>query len=75
MTEPTRIFYVCTECSDSAPESSGHPSPDELRVMPDGRWLCEDCYDDEMPGDAPRWRTLLAPPQYVPAIIAGQRSE
>lgn len=68
MSEPTRIFYVCTDCCENHPEGSGYQQPNELRVLEDGRWLCEDCYDNEMPSDAPRWHTLKAPPEYGPMI-------
>ncbi len=41
-----RIMYVCSDCADGNPEGCGHYDPEDLRVMPDGRWLCETCFDD-----------------------------
>lgn len=42
-----RIMYVCTECADGMPECCGHYDPSDLAVMPDGRWLCENCFEEE----------------------------
>src|ERR1700677_2713311 len=36
-----RIMYVCSECADNNPEGCGHYDRNDLRAMPDGRWLCE----------------------------------
>ena len=66
MSEPTRIFYVCSSCLENAPEASGQAEPTDLRVMDDGRWLCNCCYDEEADSEAPRWSTLPIPPTYGP---------
>lgn len=41
-----RIMYVCSGCADGNPEGCGHYDRNDLRVLPDGRWLCEACFDD-----------------------------
>lgn len=41
-----RIMYVCSQCADNYPEGCGHFDRNDLRLMPDGRWLCEGCFDD-----------------------------
>lgn len=72
-----RIMYVCKLCSDNYPEGCGHYSTNELRVMPDGSWLCENCYEDAREGDfglkakseddgLPRWSDFPIPPEYGP---------
>lgn len=66
MSEPTRIFYICTSCLEAAPECCGHCAPADLRVMPDGRWLCDGCYDNESHAGDPKWSTLPMPPKYIP---------
>lgn len=38
------ILYVCECCYDHSPDVAGHRDHKELRVMPNGQWLCEDCY-------------------------------
>ncbi len=67
-----RIMYVCGSCAEAYPEGCGHFDRADLVVMPDGRWLCEVCFDD---GDARlsndddeplRWRDLPNPPEYAP---------
>ncbi len=40
-----RVMYVCTLCADENPEGCGHYDRRELAVMPDGSWLCEQCWD------------------------------
>lgn len=79
-----RIMYVCTICSDMYPEGCGHYDRAELRVMPDGRWLCECCYDDCPPDrsdpDATRipFVSLPPPPEYGPKaelLSSGEREK
>lgn len=64
MTE--RIMYICTECAEHAPESCGHMDPKELRCVPDGRWLCDGCYDDERTSEMLPFHSLPPPPRYAP---------
>jgi hypothetical protein len=70
-----RIMYVCTECADGYPEGCGHYDRNDLRLMPDGKWLCEACFDDTDQADRGNttdegefmsWSDLLAPPAYGP---------
>lgn len=69
-----RIMYVCGECEDNAPECCGHFDRNELRVMPDGKWLCEICFDDTSQFDRGNssevkfvgWADMTPPPEYVP---------
>lgn len=69
-----RILYVCTECADTMPECCGYYDPSELVVMPDGRWLCERCFEDErwsLCKDDESFPPLMSemphPPIYMPA--------
>lgn len=58
-----RIMYVCTFCADNNPEMCGRFNRRELRVMPDGRWLCENCLEEEIfEGETP---CFPSPPEYV----------
>ena len=84
MSEQTRIMYVCSECAGDAPESCGHFDPKDLRVMPDGRWLCEMCFDDTTQADRGTldedddyrgWDEMPAPPEYGPIAIPAPDSE
>lgn len=67
-------MYVCSDCADGCPEECGHYDRDELRLLPDGRWLCDSCFDDTTQlerGNADEdeylhWGDFLAPPEYVP---------
>jgi hypothetical protein len=72
-----RIMYVCSDCSDSLPESCGFYDRNDLRVIPDGRWLCEGCFDDtdwKDRGEDPEaetsklWADFPAPPEYAPLL-------
>lgn len=76
-TEPQRIFYICSDCYDADTETCGRNEPSDLRIMPNGRWLCDDCFgendaydigvqydaDGEI-GHKPEWRSLPIPPTY-----------
>ena len=83
MSEQTRIMYVCSFCVTEAPESCGHFDPKDLRVMPDGRWLCETCFDDTTQGDRGNldedeyrgWDEMPAPPEYGPINTPAPDSE
>jgi hypothetical protein len=40
----TKLFFVCEECERWTHECA-KVSPEELRISPLGRWVCEDCWD------------------------------
>jgi len=78
-----RIMYVCTECADGLPESCGYYDRDDLRVMPDGRWLCQQCFDDtdwKDRGEDPEaedrkwWPDFPIPPEYAPTLSPHQQT-
>lgn len=83
MADNRRIMYVCTRCADEAPEGCGHFDPNDLVVMPDGEWLCDNCWDDLPPTskavDASEERIPFAelphPPVYVPLPTHPQQGE
>ncbi|MGF6434361.1 hypothetical protein [Bradyrhizobium elkanii] len=56
-----RIMYVCSECAEGCPEACGHYDRTELRVMPDGAWLCESCFDNNDDNEFLSWGHLPAP--------------
>ena len=58
-----RIMYVCDPCLENNPEASGHFDRDELRVVPDGRWMCDSCYEFEY--ERKLWHLLPMPPEYI----------
>lgn len=68
------IMYVCNACEMSYPEDCGRYCHTELRVLPDGTWICESCYDELPPPDRAdmglrddaEWSSLKPPPEYVP---------
>ena len=80
MTE--RIMYVCSWCADNEPEMCGRFDRNDLRVMPDGRWLCDGCFDDLDPDEkgateedsAQCWNDFPAPPEYGPIALPPQKS-
>lgn len=61
-------MYVCEFCEESSPEGCGHVDRKELRVMSDGRFICEYCYEDipQMVDIPVKWSTLPLPPTYIP---------
>ena len=59
-----RIMYVCSECAEGCPEACGHYDRTELRVMPDGAWLCESCFDNNDDNEFLSWGHLPAPEEY-----------
>lgn len=72
-----RIMYVCSECADGCPEGCGHYDRNDLRVLPDGRWLCQECFDDtdwrergeDSDTDEPKyWDDFQVPPEYSPSL-------
>jgi hypothetical protein len=71
-----KILYVCKNCEENYNEGCCFPRED-LRVLPDGSWVCHTCYDDapwwtfiEYPKDEdaeqPFWNDLPAVPEYGP---------
>lgn len=72
----SRILYVCSFCADNNPEMCGHYDRTDLAVMPDGRWLCESCFDEERPAPnddeecAPSFVEMPRPPEYGPKEAA-----
>jgi hypothetical protein len=71
------IMYVCEPCYVDCSEGCGHMDRTEVRVLPDGRWVCEGCFDD-LPDEAlglpadydglrPFWSSFSPPPEYKPA--------
>ena len=72
-----QIMYVCAECAIHNPEGCGHFDRNDLRVMPNGQWACEPCFDEAMRYGPQRWPDLPAPPEYVamsPAHRGGEAS-
>jgi hypothetical protein len=56
-----RVMYVCQDCEELAPESCGNFDPKAVRLTPEGRQLCEICYDEaDDRRDWPNWND--APP-------------
>jgi hypothetical protein len=65
-----RILYVCARCWDSYPEGCGRTDPNDLRCMPDGSQICDECFDEirqpskfdddgnEIEEERVRWRDL-----------------
>jgi hypothetical protein len=64
----SRIMYCCTFCADNNPEMCGYFARDNLRLMPDGNWLCDGCFDnrDFDPSDDRCWSDFPEPPEYGP---------
>lgn len=75
------IMYVCDVCQDNAPEQRGRDDRTDLRVMPDGTWCCDECYDDYAcdiypeihkarmnDAEYPSWGSHPTPPMYVPVV-------
>jgi len=77
LTDLSRIMYVCTDCAEAVPENCGHFDRKNLAVMPDGRWLCEFCYDALPPLPNFRRRRQFAkmshPPLYRAALAEGKQ--
>lgn len=59
-----RILYVCTDCHDGGEEICGYADRRDLGVMPDGRWLCENCLA-KLPES--KTKGLECPPAYASA--------
>ena len=62
------IMYVCDSCRENNPEGCGHDDRDELRVTPNGEWMCDSCYEyadhEDMENVVP-WSDLPMPPEYI----------
>jgi hypothetical protein len=71
------IMYTCAVCYDHCSEACCRVDRNELRVLPNGQWVCEGCFDEtpneifglpaDYDGDRPRWSDFKAPPEHVPA--------
>jgi hypothetical protein len=67
-----RIMYVCSECASGNPEGCGYYDRTNLRVMDDGSWLCDGCFDavafsDKKHFESGRcWSDYPEPPEYGP---------
>ena len=70
-----KILYVCTACERAYPEGSCFER-DQVRVMPNGAWVCEGCYEEDavsflpkpfvdFPDEPPPWASFPEPPEYV----------
>jgi hypothetical protein len=64
------ILYVCESCSDISPETCGKYDRSELRVLPNGDWICEDCILQNEETKGVLWESLLPPPEYGPMADA-----
>jgi hypothetical protein len=69
-----KIAYVCENCWENNSEASCHEDRKELRVCPDGQWMCDSCYeydpDHESDENRTPWHELPAPPEYKPAALS-----
>lgn len=64
--ENPHIMYVCQNCAENDPESCGHWNRNELRVTPDGEWMCDNCYEyGDFEYTKTLWHHLPIPPEYV----------
>lgn len=70
-----RIMYCCTFCAENNAEMCGYFDRTNLRVMPDGRWLCDSCFDEtdqiergnnDEESDGLCWSDFQPPPEYGP---------
>ena len=66
------IMYVCDSCYAWDAEKCGRFDRNDLRVLPNGEWLCEECFSEsdlDLGEDKPKpdWNDLQAPPEYVPS--------
>lgn len=77
-----RVMFCCESCADNYPEGCGYFDRDDLRVMPNGAWLCDGCFTDcdaydygfrDLDEDEeiakPDWLDLPVPPALVPADL------
>lgn len=83
-----RIMFCCEECVDNYPEGCGYFDRNELRVMPNGKWLCASCFDECDARDygveerdeegyfvKSNWTELPKPPALVRADLVEQMAE
>ena len=69
-----RIMYCCTSCARHNPEMCGYFARDNLRVMPNGDWLCDSCFDDARPLDEEKvWSDYPQPPEYGPLVSSTEQ--
>ena len=77
-----RVMFCCESCADNYPEGCGYFDRDDLRVMPNGVWLCDGCFTDcdaydygfrDLDEDEeiakPDWLDLPVPPALVRADL------
>ena len=76
------ILYVCAVCVETGNnEWCGREDRNDLRVMPDGSWICDSCYDglltdqDNEDAEPIDWRDMKAPPEYVEGKAEGSEGE
>lgn len=60
-----QIMFVCDYCSEHNPEMCGHYDAEDIRLAPNGSWLCESCFDEETPSELGRFSD--APIAYLEA--------
>lgn len=61
MGDQSKLMIVCEVCADNYPEGCGHYNRSNLRVAPDGRWMCESCFDDDPEFRGKTWNTMRLP--------------
>ena len=73
------VYYACECCEENYPEGAVYVRED-LRLMPKGEWICQNCYDDapdwtyvdrpldphDEEFDQPRWRDMPMVPLHMP---------
>ena len=77
-----RVMFCCESCADNYPEGCGYFNRDDLRVMPNGVWLCDGCFtdcdaydygfrdrDEDEEIAKPDWLDLPVPPALVRADL------
>ena len=72
-------FYVCCACEYRSPHLCAMDRH-ELRVSPEGDWLCRECYDGVADSAEANgvpylsdWNGLPIPPEYAPVSDAGKK--
>lgn len=76
--KPGALYFECASCAENNLADEGCAwDRDQIRVAPDGTWVCEVCYDDaprwtyaDRPAagdetEQPEWWELPMPPDYV----------
>src|SRR5208282_669777 len=62
-----KIAYVCGSCWENNSEASCYERREELRITPNGEWMCDCCYeyDPDKDQNAIAWDKLPLPPEYI----------